>query len=488
MLHKQKHGPSPAELESSLTPLYGRTTLNASLPRYEFPEREMLPQTAYNMIHDELILDGNARLNLATFVTTWMEDEARQLMADTFDKNMIDKDEYPQTAEIESRCVNMLAHLWHAPDENNATGCSTVGSSEACMLAGMAMKWQWRKRRQSSSLPIDRPNLVMGINVQVCWEKFCRYWDVEPSLVPMEDERYHLTAEEVVKYCDENTIGVVAILGSTFDGSYEPVQEIAQALDQLQESKGWNIPVHVDAASGGFIAPFIQPGLEWDFRVQRVKSINASGHKYGLVYPGVGWAIWRDQDELPEELIFSVNYLGGSMPTFTLNFSRPGSQVIAQYYTFLRLGREGYTRVQRSCQEVALHLSSEIAKIGPFKLISDGSDLPVFAFSIQDASNFSVFDLSDRLRQRGWLLPAYTFPKNREDLSVLRIVVRDGLSHDMADLLIRDMRNALDFFASQPGYRATTHGGGFSHGVSTEEKKKSHLQAAHQQQERSHKA
>ncbi|EFH81299.1 glutamate decarboxylase [Ktedonobacter racemifer] len=490
MLHKQKHGHSPAEQESPLTPLYGRTALNASLPRYEFPEREMLPQTAYNMIHDELILDGNARLNLATFVTTWMEDEARQLMADTFDKNMIDKDEYPQTAEIESRCVNMLAHLWHAPDENSATGCSTVGSSEACMLAGMAMKWQWRKRRQARGLPIDRPNLVMGINVQVCWEKFCRYWDVEPRLVPMEGERYHLTAEEAVKYCDENTIGVVAILGSTFDGSYEPVQEIAQALDRLQESKGWDIPVHVDAASGGFIAPFIQPGLEWDFRVPRVKSINASGHKYGLVYPGVGWAIWRDRNGLPEELIFSVNYLGGSMPTFTLNFSRPGSQVIAQYYTFLRLGREGYSRIQRSCQEVALHLSSEIAKIGPFKLISDGSDLPVFAFSIQDASNFSVFDFSDRLRQRGWLLPAYTFPKNREDLSVLRIVVRDGLSHDMADLLIRDMRHALDFFASQPGYRATTHGGGFSHGVSTEEKKESHTQpareqATHQHQERS---
>ncbi|EFH79810.1 glutamate decarboxylase [Ktedonobacter racemifer] len=483
MLCTQKHGRSPVAQEPSLFPLYGRTSLNASLPRYEFPECVMLPQTAYNMIHDELMLDGNPQLNLASFVTTWMENEARQLMADTFDKNMIDKDEYPQTAEIESRCVNMLAHLWNAPREDGMTGCSTIGSSEACMLAGMAMKWLWRKPRQARGLPVDQPNLVMGINVHVSWEKFCRYWDVEPRLVPMEGERYHLSAEEAVKYCDENTIGVVAILGSTFDGSYEPVQEIAQALDQLQKSKGWDIPVHVDAAGGGFIAPFLQPDLKWDFCVPRVMSINASGHKYGLVYPGVGWIIWRDQSKLPEELIFSVNYLGGSMPTFTLNFSRPGSQVIAQYYMFLRLGREGYIHVQRSCQEIALYLSSEIAKLGPFTLITSGCDLPVVTFSLQEPSNFSVFDFSKRLREHGWIIPAYTFPKNREDLSVLRIVARDGLSHDMADLLIRDMRHTLDFFASQPDYRASAHGGGFNHGISTKAKKESHAQSSKQREE-----
>src|SRR3989440_2581507 len=259
-------------------------------------------------------------------------------MTETFDKNMIDKDEYPQTAELELRCVNMLSRLWNSPLDEQAIGCSTVGSSEGCILGGMALKWKWRERMKAAGKPTDTPNLVMGINVQVCWEKFCRYWDVEPRLVPMEGDRYILNAEEAVKLCDENTIGVVAILGSTFDGSYEPVSEICAALDDLAASGGPDVPVHVDGASGGFVAPFVQPELEWDFRLPRVQSINASGHKYGLVYPGVGWVLWRDAAALPEELVFHVDYLGGNMPTFALNFSRPGAQVVGQYFNFLRLG------------------------------------------------------------------------------------------------------------------------------------------------------
>ena len=266
------------------------------------------------------------------------------------------------------------------------------------MLCGMALKWRWKAHMKAADKSTDKPNLVMGINVQVCWEKFARYWEVEPRYVPVEQGRYHLTAEEVGNYCDENTIGVIAILGSTFDGSYEPIKEISAALDQVQVERGLDIPLHVDAASGGFIAPFLQPDLEWDFRVHRVVSINASGHKYGLVYPGVGWAIWRNQQVLPEELVFKVNYLGGEMPTFTLNFSRSGNQIVAQYYNFLRLGRTGYTRIQQACQDTALYLSSAIAKIGPFELLSDGSELPVFAWKLKAETNFSLFDLSDRLR------------------------------------------------------------------------------------------
>jgi glutamate decarboxylase len=397
-------------------------------------------------------LDGNSRLNLATFVTTWMEPEARQLMNETFDKNMIDKDEYPQTAELELRCVNMLSRLWNSPSHEQAVGCSTVGSSEAAMLGGMALKWRWRERMQAAGKPTDKPNLVMGINVQVCWEKFCRYWDVEPRFVPLEGERYHLSAEEAVKLCDENTIGIIVVMGSTFDGSYEPVQEVSDALDELQRQKDWDIPIHVDGASGGFVAPFLQPDLAWDFRVPRVKSINASGHKYGLVYPGVGWIIWREAEDLPDDLIFSVNYLGGEMPTFAINFSRPGNQVVAQYYNFLRLGRSGYTRIHQACQDVALYLSGEIEKMGPFKLLSDGSDIPVFAFALKEVTNFTVFDLSERLRDRGWLVPAYTFPKNREDLAALRIVVKEGFSRAMADLLLNDIQRHLHFFSTQPGY------------------------------------
>jgi glutamate decarboxylase len=433
------------------------------LPIHQLPERGVGPDAA-ELIGSELLLDGQARLNLATFVTTWMPDRAAHLMAATADKNMIDKDEYPQTAEIESRCVNILADLWHAAEAEDATGTSTTGSSEACMLAGMALKWRWRQRMQEAGRPTDRPNLVMGANVQVCWEKFCRYWDVEPRQVPVEAGRYHLGAEEAAERCDENTIGVVAILGSTFDGSYEPVKEIAAALDRLQDERGLDVPIHVDAASGGFVAPFIQPELEWDFRIPRVQSINASGHKYGLVYPGVGWAVWRDHAALPKELVFNVNYLGGNMPTFALNFSRPGSEVIAQYYMLASLGREGYRRVIQGAQDVAVQLSSAISALGPYELLSEGRELPVFAFRLADGvENYTVFDVSDRLRQNGWLVPAYTFPENLQDLAVLRIVVRSGMTGEMADWLIEHLRRESEFLESLDRPMPSDHRQAFAH-------------------------
>ena len=422
---------------------------DAELAIDRFATEGMGMDAAYELMKAELLLDGQARLNLATFVTTWMPSLGGQLMAETADKNMIDKDEYPQTAEIEARCVNILADLWNSPDHEEATGCSTTGSSEAAMLAGMALKWRWRARRDKAGLPADKPNLVMGANVQVCWEKFCRYWEVEPRLVPMEGEDFHLTPERAVSHCDENTIGVVAILGSTFDGSYEPVREIAAALDQLESDRGLDIPLHVDAASGGFVAPFLTPDLEWDFRIPRVQSINSSGHKYGLVYPGVGWAIWRDKAALPRELVFDVNYLGGHMPTFSLNFSRPGSEVIAQYFMFLSLGHNGYTAMMQSLQDVATHLSSSIGAMGPYRLISKGTDLPVFAFALnEDVVNYSVFDVSDRLRERGWLVPAYSFPENRQDLSVLRIVCRAGMHMELADHLLMYMNETTEHLQS----------------------------------------
>ena len=421
----------------------------ATLPIHEIGDSGLDNETAYELISSELLLDGQARLNLATFVTTYMPAMAGKLMAETADKNMIDKDEYPQTAEIEARCVSMISDMWNSPEHEQATGCSTTGSSEAAMLGGLALKWRWRERMRKAGKPTDRPNLVMGANVQVCWEKFCRYWDVEPKLVPMEGNRFHLEADQAVAACDENTIGVVAILGSTFDGSYEPVKEIAAALDQLESDKGIYVPVHVDGASGGFVAPTLQPDLEWDFRIDRVQSINASGHKYGLVYPGVGWAIWRTEEALPRDLVFDVNYLGGHMPTFALNFSRPGAEVVAQYYMFTTLGREGYRRVMQGAQDVAVHLSSEIAKMGPYNLISEGRDLPVFAFALApEVENYTVFDVSDKLRQHGWLVPAYSFPENRQDLSVLRIVVRAGMTMEMADHLLEHLREITEFLES----------------------------------------
>jgi glutamate decarboxylase len=447
-LHKRVPAHRAGE-EMDINPVYFREK-SCEIPRYQLPERGVLPGTALQVVRDELILDGNARLNLATFVTTWMEPEAEQLMAECSPKNMIDKDEYPQTAELERRCVNIIGHLWNAPHAV-AIGCSTTGSSEACMLGGMALLWRWRARRKAAGQDTQRPNMVMGSNVQVCWEKFCRYWDVEPRYVPLVPGRYHLGPHEATALCDENTIGVVVILGSTMDGSYEPVLGMNAALDTLQASQGIDVPIHVDGASGGFIAPFLQPDLEWDFRVPRVASINTSGHKYGLVYPGVGWIIWRDEAYLPEELIFKVNYLGGEMPTFALNFSRPGAQVAAQYYNFLRLGFSGYKQVQQTCQDIAKYLSSEIAKLGHFELLTDGSDLPVFAFRLRDdVTGFSVFDLSERLRMRGWQVPAYTFPENLTAMAVMRIVVRNGFSMDLANLLLDDLRLHLQILDHHP--------------------------------------
>ncbi len=425
----------------------------------------MAPEVASQIVRDELMLDGNARLNLATFVTTWAEPQAELLMALCQDKNMIDKDEYPYTAELEVRCVSMLSSLWHAPDAAQATGCSTTGSSEAAMLGGLALKRRWQKARAAAGQPTAHPNIVMGINVQVCWEKFANYWDVEMRLVPMEGNRFHLSADEAVRACDENTIGVVAVLGSTFDGSYEPVGEICAALDAFQSRTGIDVPVHVDGASGAFIAPFLDPDLVWDFRLPRVASINASGHKYGLVYPGVGWAIWRDADALPEDLIFWVNYLGDNMPTFALNFSRPGAQVVTQYYNFLRLGFDGYQRVQQYARDVATTLSAQIAELEPFEMLTRGDELPVLAFKLRDSiSNFTVFDVSNALRESGWLLPAYTFPKNREDLAALRVVVRRGFTHDMADQLVHDMKRLIPRLEKQPSpVHDQVSGTGFHH-------------------------
>jgi glutamate decarboxylase len=460
-LHRHAGDPD-AKLNSD--PLLALANVPGLMPRLRLPEGPIAPGAAAQLVRGELALDGSARLNLATFVTTWMEPEATALMAETFDKNMVDKDEYPQTAELERRCVNILAELWHAHAGEHATGTSTTGSSEAAMLAGMALLWRWRARRRAAGEPTDRPNLVTGINVQVCWEKFCRYWDVEPRLAPMEGDRRHLDGEQAVALCDENTIGVVAVLGSTFDGSYEPVAGIAAALDEQQARRGLDVPIHVDAASGGFVAPFIQPDLEWDFRLPRVQSINASGHKYGLVYPGIGWALWRNAEALPEDLVFHVNYLGGDMPTFALNFSRPGSQVVAQYYNFLRLGHEGYRAVQQGCQDVALRLSAAIAQMGPFELLTDGSELPVFAFRLRpDVTNYTVFEVSRGLRERGWQVPAYTLPADLEDVAVLRIVVRNGFSHDMAAILLDDLARVVEDLTQLPAPPPISRPQGFHH-------------------------
>ncbi len=425
-----------------------------ALPKYRMHDHEHQAKHIRKIIMDELTLDGNSRLNLATFCQTWAEPEIREIMSLTLDKNMIDKDEYPQTAEIEARCVHILADLWNSPDAMNTLGTSTTGSSEAAMLGGMALLWKWRERRRAEGKSISTPNMVTG-PVQVCWHKFARYWDVELREIPMEGDRLIMTPEEVISRVDENTIGVVPTLGVTFTCQYEPVEAVAKALDELQARTGLDIAMHVDAASGGFIAPFCEPDLVWDFRLARVKSINSSGHKFGLAPLGVGWIIWRDVDDLPLDLIFNVNYLGGNMPTFALNFSRPGGQIVAQYYNFLRLGRAGYRRVHETGYANARFLAEAIGSMGPFEMIYDGTGggIPGLAWKLKEGveHGFTLFDLAERLRTtNGWQVPAYSLPPNREDLAIQRILVRQDFSRELAVELVRDYASALSFVAGNP--------------------------------------
>ena len=452
--------------DQAIQATYATATAQRSLPKYRLPDHATASSVAYSLVHDELLLDGNSRQNLATFCTTWVEPEVRQLMADAIDKNMIDKDEYPQTAEIENRCVHIIADLWHAPKSWDAIGCSTTGSSEASMLGGLALKWRWKARREAAGLPTDKPNFVCG-PVQICWKKFARYFDVEIREVPLRGDALGLQPADLHQYCDENTIGVIATLGVTFTGIYEPVASLARALDDMQRDLGLDIPIHVDAASGGFVAPFIQQDIDWDFAIERVKSINASGHKYGLAPLGVGWVVWRSRADLPEPLIFNVDYLGGNMATFALNFSRPGGEIIAQYYNFLRLGREGYTHIQQACSDTAQWLAQEIAKIGAFDLVYDGKGgLPAVCYKLKEGATqgFTLYDLSERVRMRGWQIASYPLPSDRQNVVVQRVLIRHGVSRDLIALLLADLKRGVDYLRLNPVTHSSA-GPTFSHGA-----------------------
>jgi len=449
--------------------IYGGKDLLTTLPSHLFPPGEMRPTDAYQAIADELLLDGNARQNLATFCQTWEEPQIHKLMDLSMDKNMIDKDEYPQTAEIERRCVQMLADLWNAPEGFEAVGCSAIGSSEACMLGGMAAKWRWRAKRKAEGKPTDKPNMVCG-PVQVVWHKFAKYWDVEMREIPMSPGKYCMDVEQMLERVDENTIMVVPTFGVTYTGVYEPVLELSQALDKLAEETGLDIDIHVDGASGAFLAPFCAPDIVWDFRIPRVKSISTSGHKFGLAPLGVGWVLWRDQADLPDDLIFHVTYLGGDMPVFQINFSRPAGQIVAQYYNFVRLGMEGYKNVHDACYATSKYLAEEIAKLGPFEMLCDGNPLtgiPSVAWRIRDGADpgYTLYDVADRLRVRGWQVPAYPLTGSVSDISVQRILVRQGVSRDLCFLLLDDIRQSIQHFARHPVSVAMTkeEAGGFSH-------------------------
>ena len=400
---------------------------------------------------------------------TWDDDNVHKLMDLSINKNWIDKEEYPQSAAIDLRCVNMVADLWHAPAPKNgqAVGTNTIGSSEACMLGGMAMKWRWRKRMEAAGKPTNKPNLVCG-PVQICWHKFARYWDVELREIPMRPGQLFMDPKRMIEACDENTIGVVPTFGVTYTGNYEFPQPLHDALDKFQADTGIDIDMHIDAASGGFLAPFVAPDIVWDFRLPRVKSISASGHKFGLAPLGCGWVIWRDEEALPQELVFNVDYLGGQIGTFAINFSRPAGQVIAQYYEFLRLGREGYTKVQNASYQVAAYLADEIAKLGPYEFICTGrpdEGIPAVCFKLKDGEDpgYTLYDLSERLRLRGWQVPAFTLGGEATDIVVMRIMCRRGFEMDFAELLLEDYKASLKYLSDHPKLQGIAQQNSFKH-------------------------
>jgi glutamate decarboxylase len=426
------------------------------LPKRRMPDGSMPAHIAYQMIKDLRQLDGNPRLDLASFTTTWMEPEAEKLMTDALPVNFVDMETTPSTTEIQNRCVNIIASLFNAPlkDDEQATGCATIGSSEAIMLAGLAMKKRWEAARKKAGKPTDKPNLVFGYNVQVCWEKFTRYFDVEEKFVHLNQETHIATPEGCAELIDENTIGVVGILGSTYTGEFEDIKGLDAVVEKVNKEKGFSVGIHVDAASGGFIAPFTRPELEWDFRLPNVHSINVSGHKYGLVYPGLGWNIWRSREYLQEELIFHLSYLGADQMSFTLNFSKGASTIIGQYYQFLRLGFEGYRRVMLNLNNVAERLEKGLKDTGHFEIYSKPNTVPMVAAGLlktKDKSGklaeraYTCFDVADRLRARGWVVPAYHLAPDAENITLLRMVVREDLSMAMADELVDDVVRAVEW-------------------------------------------
>ena len=430
------------------TPIFGTVESNESIPKYELAKKSIAPQVAYRLIKDDLLDEGNARQNLCTFCQTYMDDEAVKLMAETLEKNAIDKSEYPQTTDLENRCVNILADLWHAPKDESFMGTSTVGSSEACMLGGMAMKFRWRNRAKALGMDVTsrKPNLVISSGYQVCWEKFCVYWDIEMRLVPMDEEHMSINVDKVLDYVDDYTIGLVGILGITYTGKYDDIKALDKKLEEYNKTAKLTVPMHIDAASGGMFAPFIEPELEWDFRLKNVVSISTSGHKYGLVYPGIGWVLWRDKEYLPQELVFDVSYLGGKIPTMAINFSRSASQIIGQYYNFLRYGFEGYRQIHQRTKDVAMFLASELEKTGLFQIYNNGENLPIVCYKLRDDVNvdWTLYDLADRLLMKGWQVPAYPLPADLQDTIIQRIVCRADLSHNLAELYLRDLKAAIE--------------------------------------------
>lgn len=431
-------------MKDSVTPTFGARYMTQPIPKYALPKESMPPDAAYQLIHDELQVQGNPVLNMASFVTTVMDEQAERLIAENLGVNYIDTEVYRGALEIQNRCIKILGNLFNAPNLDKVWGTETVGSSEALMICALSHKRAWQERRKAEGKSIDKPNIVMGNDVHITWNKYANYFDVEQKLIPLHPERFTITAEEVKAQVDENTTCVVAVLGTSYTFDYDPIKEINDALLEIKKEKGWDIPLHVDGASGAFIAPFLSPDLEWDFRLEQVKSINVSGHKFGLVYPGIGWAIWRDLDDVPQSLFAETNVLGFIERTFCLNFSRGSAMILAQYYNFIRLGWDGYYKIMHTMRENARYLAAKLEGLGKFDILNAAEKVPCVIVKLKDDTKYNVADVSAALSQHGWIVPAFSLPADADQVHVMRMVCKETFSRDMADILVKDFQSACE--------------------------------------------
>ncbi len=430
--------------EKKIFGTYSSRDFNKEIPAYEFPEDGMPSRAAYELIHEELNLDGIPELNLATFVTTYMEPEADKLFMENAHKNFIDSFEYPQIKREEIRIVNILSRLYNAPESTEFTGTSTIGSSESIMLALLAHKWNWKANRKKENKDFSHPNIVFGADTHVVWDKFARYFDVDARVVPVDSKTMVVNPEELVNNVDENTIAVGAVMGTTYTGAFDNVDKINSLLESYENKTGIHVPIHVDAASAGFVTPFIEPEFKWDFRLSHVDSINVSGHKFGLVYPGLGWLIFKNKKDLPEDLIFYVNYLGDEQPTYTLNFSKSAANIASQYYNIIRLGKSGYKSIAENMMSNASYLAKKLDEMKIFDIVSRAEHIPVITFKLKNENNFTLFDLSARMRQYGWIVPAYSLPEHANNTTLMRIVVRESFSRDLSDMFLENLKTVLE--------------------------------------------
>jgi glutamate decarboxylase len=443
-----------------VTPTFGSRYMSVAIPKYKLPAKGMEPRAAYHLIHDELQTQGNPTLNMASFVTTIMDEECDRLISENLGVNYIDTEVYRANLEIQNRCVAILNDLCNAPAPEKTWGTSCAGSSEAVMLAMLAHKRAWQEKRRAQRKPWSKPNIVMGNDVHLVWNKGANYFEIEQRLIPLHKTRFTISAEEVLERVDENTICVVGVLGTSYTFQYDPIEEINDALVELKQDKGLDIPLHVDGASGAFIAPFLNPELKWDFRLEQVKTINVSGHKFGLVYPGIGWALWRDEDDIPRSLITETNVLGFIEKSFGLNFSRGGAMILAQYYNFIRLGRDGYKRIQQTMRDNASYLARKVKALRKFNIINDGTYTPCCCCSLKDESKYNAADVVHMLAQKGWIIPAFSMPPDAQSVNAIRMNVKETFSRNMADVLVADIAQAIDKLEAthhKPYHKVGTH-------------------------------